>query len=90
MSKILGTNEILNAVVESGVPDADLIVKGMEDHLQAVAESLAAHLGIRIKCPADWAGMEFDGLCVSFGPRHKDQACPGVIDDGDSSGDWAP
>lgn len=87
MSKILNTDDMLEAASECNLPEYDAFVMKFELLATELAEALAKHLNIRT-IGADWEGKAFAGLCAAFYPKTKKQPCPEVIDQGDEGGEW--
>lgn len=87
MAKILSIDDMLEAANRSSLPSYDQHLDALEKAATALAQALADQYGIRIG-ETTWEGKEFGGLCASFYPRHAEQDCPNVIDEGDPGGDW--
>ena len=87
MAKILSVDDMLEAAMECGMPEYDLHVSALEQTAHELGAALAKHLDLR-QGETSWEGKAMGGLCASFYPKHKGQACPEAIDNGDPGGDW--
>lgn len=87
MSKILDTNDLLEAAAV--LPDAlrELHARNIEAAVGLLASALAEHLNVRLREVSD-QGSGFGGLCATFEPSSTGQPCPEVLHDGDPGGDW--
>jgi hypothetical protein len=88
MSKILDTNNLLDAASELDDPELEALLRsGVENAVNLLALALAKKFGIELRDVSD-QGSAFGGLCATFKPAFAGQECPEAIDSGDPDGDW--
>lgn len=82
--KLLSLEDTLTAAQDAGVPGVEVLLAQAEAVAESVATALADHLGIKCRNTNFWDGK----LYTTFLAAHPGQACPPVIDAGDSDGEW--
>lgn len=90
MAKILDLNNIVEILKQDeNIPAREELMRLAENTVDLLATVVANHYDI-YKGQTRSEGIEFGGVCVSFFPSEKGQACPKLVDEGDESGDWEP
>lgn len=90
MSYQLNLDQILEGLAASRHPEADTIIKTVENVANHAALKLAAHLGVKCN-DGTFEGVAFAGLCVPFYPAFDGQPLPDVFEENafDDAEEWS-
>lgn len=87
MSYQVKADEIMEALQLAQHPRAAQLIKAVEAVVDAAAQDLADHLGV--KCGVGtFEGIAFAGLCVPFYQAHEGQALPDALEGFDDEDEW--